>query len=275
MTLEILIATMESGLNDIAGMLLPCRKDFLYLVSCQYAEKLPAVPQELASRKDVRVVFLQGRGLSRNRNNALKYAVGDVLLMADDDGCFYEDGLEEILGIYQRFPEVDVALFKVDGMKKFYPDADFCLTEKDFRGAYYTASVEMSMRRCSVDRISFNPSFGLGSEYLSAGEEQVFLKDALDEGLHVHWFPVCIGRTAPVTTGEKFLTDERVQRSKGATFFYLFGSCTSLWLCLKEVAYYLLRRRVNPFVILKNMCNGIAYARRLSKSVSGRTSKNI
>lgn len=265
MKLEILIATMEGNLNGIASMLLPKRKDFCYLVSCQYLEKIPQVPTELAVRDDVRVVFLRGKGLSRNRNNALSHAVGDILLLADDDGCFYEEGLVEIIRTYELFPDVDVALFKVDGMRKYYPEEDFRFTMKDFRGGYCTASVEMSMRRCSMGNLSFNPFFGLGSEYLAAGEEQVFLKDALDVGLHVHWFPVCIGRTEPFTTGERFLTDECVQRSKGATFCYLFGSPTAFWLSMKEAASYLLRKHVNPFRMMKNMCNGIAYARRLVK----------
>lgn len=265
MTLEIMIATMEERLGNISSILLPQREDICYLVSCQYAERVPPLPDGLISRNDVRLLFLQGRGLSRNRNHALSHAVGDILLMADDDGCFCEEGLEEIVHTYEHHPEVDIALFKVDGMNKYYPEYDFRFTSKDFRGAYCTASVEMSIRKTSLKGLSFNPLFGLGSEYLSAGEEQVFLKDALDRGLHIHWFPVCIGRTSPLTTGERFLTDKRVQRSKGATFCYLFGVSTAVWLCFKEAAFYLVHKHVSPFSMIRQMCSGIAYARRTAK----------
>lgn len=263
MKLEILICTVESHLDRVADILLPLQVDVCYLVSCQYLDVEPIVPASLAMREDVRVVMLKGRGVSNNRNHAFRHAESDILLLADDDGEFYEEGLSQILRAYEEHPDVDIALFKVDGMSKYYPENEFRFVAKDFRGPYCTASVEMTVRRKSLSSLQFNEHFGLGSEYLSAGEEQVFLFDALSQGLHIHWFPVTIGRTPPGTTGERFLSDVRVQRSKGATFCYLFGMPNALMLCLKESLHYLVYNMVNPFRLFYNMYCGIRYANHL------------
>ena len=69
MTLEILISTLDDGINGVAAMLLPKREDIGYLVSWQHSEgKNIALPEELR-RDDVKICNLAGRGLSRNRNN--------------------------------------------------------------------------------------------------------------------------------------------------------------------------------------------------------------
>ncbi len=259
MTLEILICTMEGRLEQVSQMLLPVHEGIRYLVSCQYQQYEPSVPQELRLRGDVKVVFLKGRGLSHNRNNALQHAINDILLIADDDGRFYAGGLEEIIHTYEHHPEVDIALFQVDGMSKYYPDEPFRLTEKDFAGPYGTASVEITLRRASLGMLRFNPHFGLGSDYLSAGEEQVFLYDALHRDMNVTYFPIKIASTSPCTTGERFLSDASVQRSKGATFCYLFGRRKAMLMCLKESLHYFVYKFVNPIRLMYNMNHGIHY----------------
>ena len=260
MTLDILICTMADRLGRIAGMLLPPRSDVRYVVSCQYGyDAPPTCPRELADREDVRLVFLEGKGLSRNRNHCLKHAKGDILLIADDDEKFSNEGISELIRIYEQDPEVDVALLKIDGLDKYYPQVAFDFRMKDFRGAYYTTSHEMSMRRTSIQDLAFDERFGLGSEYLSCGEEQVFICDALRHRKVVRWFPVVIGSTAPGTTGERFLEDQGVQRAKGATFCYLFGRGMAWLMCLKESLHYLVYKKVNPIPLMCHMNDGIRY----------------
>ena len=260
MKLEILIATMEDRLSRVAEMLLDADADIAYLVSCQYMEECPKVPAELACRDDVRVVFLKGRGLSNNRNYALQHAVNDVVLIADDDCRYTLAGLKQVIATYEVHPEVDIALFKVDGMSKYYPASQCRYQMEDFQGSYSVASVEMSLRRSSLRGVHFDEYFGLGSDRLASGEEQVFLYDALQKGLRIEFFPVLIGQTPGGTTGELFLQDEKVQYSKGATFCYLFGPRKARMMCLKETLHYFVHKRVNPFKLMRNMNFGIVYA---------------
>lgn len=269
MTIELLIATVEEHLAEIPGMLLPLHKDVRYLVSCQYREQLPVCPDALLERQDVRVVYLKGMGLSRNRNNCLQHAQFDILVIADDDCRYTLEALAHILDTYKRCNELDIALFRVEGMQKYYPECDFRYSCETFRSAYYTASVEMTMRRDRIDDLRFNEHFGLGSEVLAAGEEQVFLYDALQMGKEIHWFPFTIATTAPDTTGERFLADPRVQLSKGAVFCYLFGWAKAYYLCLKEAAHYFVYKHVNPLPLMRNMNKGIRYALQLQKPEKG------
>lgn len=259
MTLEILICTTEKRLAQVCDVLLPQRDDLAYLVSCQYEDDAPCVPDTLMSRKDVRVLMLKGRGLSINRNNTLLHAVNDVLLIADDDCQYLPQMVDEVLKVYQENPDVDVALFKVDGMSKYYPAQVTDYIQKDFLGPYSISSVEMTLRCSSVRSygLQFNPNFGLGSKCLASGEEQVFIKDALDMGLKVRFFPFTIGSTKEGTTGDLFLNNPLVQRSKGATFCYLFGSLKAFVLCFKESLHYLVYKRVNPIKLLYQMNLGI------------------
>ena len=263
MTLEILICTMEERLGHVHEMLLPACDEIAYLVSCQYAQKEPPVPSELTLRPDVRVCFLQGKGLSNNRNNALQHAVNDILLIADDDCRFDPEGLRQIIQTYENEPSLDIALFRVQGMSKYYPEEPFVFTLSCFKGPYDVASVEMTMRRSSVEGLQFDPHFGLGSAYLASGEEQVWLCDALRMGRRVKWYPVTIASTTPGTTGERFLQDPAVQRSKGATFCYLFGPLRARWMCFKEAIHHFVYKRVDPLKLMYQMNIGIRYAQSL------------
>ena len=87
MICEILVCTYNEGINRIQEMLLPPMKDTHWLISFQYTDisYLDCVPRHMTERTDVTLLFLEGSGLSANRNNALFHATGDILLLADDD----------------------------------------------------------------------------------------------------------------------------------------------------------------------------------------------
>lgn len=57
--------------------------------------------------------------------------------------------------------------------------------------ALYTISaLEMACKRQSVQGfIRFDERFGLGTKFLTCGEEEVWLEDALRAGLKLHYFP--------------------------------------------------------------------------------------
>jgi hypothetical protein len=113
--------------------------------------------------------------------------------------------------------------------------------------------------------LQFNEKFGLGSHFLSCGEEDVFLKDAQDQRMNIRFFPITIGTTNAETTGTKFLTDVKVQRSKGATFAYCFGLSSALWRMTKEALHYFIYKGKNPFPLWWNMWKGTQYVRKWKK----------
>lgn len=245
MTLELLICTIDEGVHKLKGHLLVPHEGVSYLVSWQYSGNQPLVPEWLSERNDVRVVQLAGHGLSRNRNFALEHAKGDILKICDDDEQWTEAYFDDILTTYRQHPEYDIVQFQAIGLDKTYPPL-------------YISSIELTLRRSSLGSIRFNERFGLGSNFLNAGEEEVFIHDARKQGLHIHYEPRPICRTSGLTTGHS-ISDPRTLRSKGATLYYTRGMGYALYKSLRESIGLAVRKHVNPLTLFCHMLRGIQY----------------
>lgn len=248
MTVSILICTIDAGILKVPSVLMSPNSDVSYVVSMQYTDSkfLQMIPQELTSREDVKVSIIQGKGLSRNRNNAMAQADGDILVLADDDNRYTLSNIETIVTAYKNHPKADVIHFQaqtLDG-KPLHPYP-----------ADYVSSVEITFRKSVT--WEFDERFGLGSEFLCAGEEAVFLKDLKEEGYKIIYIAKPIVQTAASTTGSNFLHNKQMQLSKGATFRYVYGTFNAIWRSIKEAGWYFVHQNANPFPILYNMCRGV------------------
>lgn len=215
LTLEVMIATCgPDGGRKVAAMNLPVIPGVKYLVSWQEPGE-NAVPDELAFRDDVRVIFLKGYGLSRNRNNCLDNATGDILLIADDDLEFYSEGLSEIRRIFEEHPALEYGSFRYDSdVPKFYPPKESSLAR--LPKGFSQSSVEIALRRESLaGKLRFNEDFGLGAPVFTAGEEELFLKKARNNGLHCRFFPITIANHSGATTGVRERLADGTIRARG------------------------------------------------------------
>ena len=252
LTLDILVCTISDRLPRISGMILPERPGVSYKVSVQHTcpETDIIIPVELKSRPDVTVALLEGQGLSRNRNNALRMANADICLIADDDNIYTPEFLNNITEAWKKNSDADILTFQAETSDGFllhpYP-------------APYVCSVEITFRRKSIlcKGLKFDERFGLGSPFLCAGEEDVFMADAQRSGLIIRYIPQVIVRTNGTTTSSGFIIDSKVQISKGATFRYIYGTRNAIWRSFKEAGWYLFHKGANPFPILFNMLKGI------------------
>lgn len=263
MTTDILICTIDQGIGRISDVLMPPIPQVHYVVSVQYTTAAPPkVEAAWTARQDVTLTFLAGRGLSRNRNNALAHATGDIVIFADDDCRYKPEYIENVQRAYDQHPEADAICFMTESYDghplKAYPDTALPYSQARLQG-YYPVSVEITFRRRALQSdggLRFNESFGLGAP-LPAGEEDVLLADALRAGCAIWFVPMTLTRTDPVTTGDRFLQDTRLQQTKGAVFRHCFGLSSALWRTLKEGGYHLVYHHVNPFPIWYNMLQGI------------------
>lgn len=250
LTLDIMICTIGDGIFRVSDMLLPERPDVRYTVSVQNPGNKTDIPALLSSRPDVNVSFVDGTGLSRNRNNALSMATGDICLIADDDNRYLTEYIDNILDAWSGNPDADIITFQAqtyDGAPLHpYP-------------APYVCSVEITFRRSSVigHGLRFDERFGLGSQLLCAGEEDVFMADAQRAGLNIKYIPKIIVQTQGVTTATGFIGNKKLQITKGATFRHVYGVCGAVWRSLKEAGWYLIHKGANPLPILFNMIRGI------------------
>ncbi len=218
MILEILICTIDGGIADVAKMLLPKCDNVRYLVSWQQTTEPAAVP-ELLSRDDVRVVTMSGKGLSRNRNNALKHAQGDVCLVADDDLAYCQESLLKILDHFKNDSALDFATFEYAAKEnaKSYPAQGFEFALGKYPKGYYVTSFELAFRRESVQgKLWFDEHFGLGAPVLKAAEEGVFVHDALAMGLKGRFVPMVIAHHDHTTTTVRMARDKGVVMANAA-----------------------------------------------------------
>ncbi len=260
MILEVAICTIDDRIKRISNILLKPRADVKYLVAYQYTDNhhLENLKSAALQRPDVRVVCMEGRGLSRNRNNALRHATGDVLLIADDDVQYDEDSFGIILRHFQLDDQLDIACFqalkKSGGVLHRYASKTYLFQNRP-HGTYFN-STEVAVRP-GRDMPRFDERFGLGAPFLSAGEEEIFLFDAVGKGLKVQYFPEVIVRVPGDTTGTKFNEDASVQRSKGAVLCWMHGPFGALLRCLKHaIVTRGIRHRAKAFY---EMLRGIVY----------------
>ena len=265
MTLDILICSLNKGIVRIDDLLLPQCKNVRYIVSYQYTDEryLELIPSSLASRVDVVISTHKGQGLSSNRNHALELAKADLVMFVDDDTHLTNDAIETIFNTFAGHPTIDVAFFRASTytgkLLKNYPE-----TERDIISLpndYSISTIEMVCRRNRVQgEVRFDERFGLGTRFLTCGEEEVWLIDALRAGLSIRYFPFKIVETSTMLKRSMIYVDAGVQRSKGALTYYKFG--TSAWIRCFWFAVDSTRRGLCHFIpMLRHLYQGILYLR--------------
>lgn len=204
--LDVAIATWQpEGILRVAAMNLPRVPGVRYVVSWQLAGPDPAIPASLAERRDVFICFTNERGLGANRANACRHCNAEVILTADDDLTYTPRQLRSVIDTFHRNPEVDLAAFRFNGSTTQYPDQE-CTLSLPLPKNYYISSVELAFRRRVLDRISFDPDFGIGAPVFQSGEDSKFLLDALKAGLKCTFYPVTICTHDHPSTGDRPLS---------------------------------------------------------------------
>ena len=260
-TLELLICTINEGIQRVPSMLLPVREDVKYLVSWQQTGTVRVeLPAALTERGDVKVFQLEGRGLAANRNNALRNATGDILLLADDDATYRTEYFDRVLHNFDKYPLADFICFRAvdrEGqLLKEYPAEPYRYAERP--KSTYISSIEIAFRR-KPSLPFFDERFGLGSKYLACGEEEVFLHTAYKQGLKIIFVPETIVETDPNTTGKRFLTFAATRRAKGAVLCYLYGAASASLRATKYVMAYPGLTLAQRMHFLRDMAAGIRF----------------
>lgn len=188
--IEVLICAYNDSVSKVLDNLPSPSDGVVFLVSHQispnhcidvYSESHAC----LEERDDVRVCTTFSTGLSNNRNNALRHASGELVLIADDDVTFQTGWSKNISEAFLSDPDADVITFRVNTpegqpFKDYYPGGMLHTRVSLFR----VASIEIAARRLALvaSGISFDANFGLNAKFTSC-EETVFLSDLKRQGL--------------------------------------------------------------------------------------------
>jgi len=271
LTINILISTIDERIENVKKVLLNPRDDVEYIVSHQYTEKAhKKIPPEL-KRSDVIVSQIEGKGVSRSRNNALKLASGDIGLFTDDDVKYKDRYIDVLKKFFYDNPYIDIALFKIktkggEPEYKSYPESQLELKKKLF--SVSTIEIAFNVRKLKESNIYFDERFGAGEELLIGSEETIFIEDCLKEGFKIVFVPEYIVEhpyTSTVNTISKF--DKRLNWVNGAYDCRKNGKIALLKAfggTFKKLPE-LLRHKVNPLSYLYHRLSAVIYILRTNK----------
>lgn len=269
MTLDILICSLNKGIVRVQDVLLPPQEEVRYIVSYQYTDEryLDLIPKVLASRTDVSIYTYKGQGLSANRNFALDKATADLIMYADDDARILPETPETVRRPFLNDDRLDVAFFCASTYTgkplKEYPNEHFEIKSKP--SSYAISALEMVCRRKSVQGVvRFDERFGLGAKFLTCGEEEIWLADALRAGLRMHYFPEKIVETSTMLKKALIYVDAGVQRSRGAIAYYQSGH-GAWWQCLLLAARSARHGYCHFVPFFRHLLEGIRYMKRTGR----------
>ncbi len=186
--IEVLIATMNRTSISFIEKMFPYNK--LENLRLLIINQTKQGHECISDFENIRVINSYETGLSKSRNLAIKNAMGDICLIADDDVEYVKYFEEIVKKTYNRLTNASVILFKIDTFTgedfRVYPKISKQLTAR--KEIKPTSSIEMTFKRKDIvsKNIEFNTLFGLGS-YFTAGEEYLFLKDILKRDLIVYF----------------------------------------------------------------------------------------
>lgn len=172
-----------------------------------------------------RMITTATRGVGRNRNIGLEAADGDILLLSDDDVVYRNDMPTQVTKAFAEHPEADVMIF---GMDMVRDGQVFETRSEPFRrvriwNALKYGTYRIALRREALERanLRFHESFGGGCPF-SAGEDSLFIKSCLDNGLRVYAHPYVLGSCCKDTSSWFVGYNDKYFYDKGVLVRHLF-----------------------------------------------------
>ncbi len=256
--LEILISTMN---RDSLDFLVPMFPSLDYSkISILIINQIENETKLNSSFPNIRVINSFEKGLSKSRNLALQNAIGNILLISDDDVMFQEGFAAKIIGGYNKYP--NAAAIKFCALKSNEkPLNTYSANSKSHLNAFdilNTSSIELSLNKFHVDFVKyrFDENFGLGGIF-EMGEEAVFLSDLKKDGKQLVFEPEIIVAHNNSTSSEKRDILDKYFIS-GALFTRIFKEKYIFWIFIK-MFFDLKQKKIkfeNIKTVLKSAKNG-------------------
>lgn len=135
------------------------------------------------------------RGIGLSRNTGLMRADADICLFGDDDVTYVDGYNDMIIQAFEDNPSADILFFNVASTN---PARPLHMSRKSERVRWYSClrygAVRIAARthRLRETNMHFSMLFGGGAKY-SAGEDSLFIFEALRKGLKAYACPLTIG----------------------------------------------------------------------------------
>lgn len=243
MKIDILICTYNEGVYNIKNLILPYHPDISYKISHQVVDYMQDSEQlDFLQRDDIFYKKTTSKGLSKNRNNVLNMASGDICFIADDDVKYQ---IEDIINVAKEFesnPKLDIFIGKIktytnEPEYKSYSDSKHKCNIYDIG---HISSIEIIFKNKSIkdNNIKFDENFGLNGNIYPKGEETIFLADCLNKNLSITYYPNYIVQHPFISSTKKIRYNEREAQYVGALNYRIFGNIAYLTSFIFAIKHY-------------------------------------
>lgn len=230
MTVDILICTYNDGIKRVQNIILPYREDISYKISHQITDpEYKTIPSDL-NRSDIIISQLESKGLSKNRNNVLSMATGDLCFIADDDVEYTYEYIDCVINYFKKHNDVDILIGKIKTEGCEYKQYKKNAHKISWINIGSVSSIEIVFnRKCIIDsKIQFDHNFGLGGNLYNRGEEAIFMSDCLKSKLNIYYIPCYIVEHPYESTGKKIIFNAKEARYWGSLFYRIFHNFSYL-----------------------------------------------
>ena len=141
-----------------------------------------------------KILSRRERGVGKNRNVVMSAASADIFVFADDY-MFFKEGYGDIVKeAFRANQNADVIIFNIDDVSDRRRKNKKNKSINIFNYMNYGAArIAFRRKAISYHNITFNCNFGGGTSHHS-GEDSLFLRDCLAEGLKIIAVPVSLAK---------------------------------------------------------------------------------
>ncbi len=220
MTIQTLVSSVKQNTAELADKM-NLQTDAIIINQCEQN----SYDQYAYNGHEVKCYSFEERGVGLSRNNALLRATADIVLFADEDIVYEEGYAGKILKAFSAYPEADMLLFnmEVDKQRATYHTEKKTRVRRYNCGRYPTYSFAVKRECLHKANITFSLLFGGGAKY-SNGEDSIFIRECIRQGLKIYALPLNIGKEIPRQStwfdgyNYKFFFD------RGVLYRYLYGN---------------------------------------------------
>ncbi|MEQ4627257.1 glycosyltransferase family A protein [Providencia manganoxydans] len=245
MKLEIIVSTLQDGIYN-----LKFSDKFNYLVIHQ----IPTVSDNekyknysLTFPCNVKYIQSNTKGLSISRNIGLKNSTADYIWIMDDDVVVFEDSLTKFRELLSSFPEFDMYVVEHSNTLSRSKSHNQCKII-NYYSAMSISSIDMIIKKSSINTIHFDEKFGLGTNYPS-GEEYIFAVDMLKNKKKLLKVFDVYSYHPDVSSGYDFFSTKNKLEAKLAMFSRCFGSFWGrilyILFIIKKMKFLIKNRKIN------------------------------
>jgi cellulose synthase/poly-beta-1,6-N-acetylglucosamine synthase-like glycosyltransferase len=187
MKIEVLVATMKQ--NDLSKY-----HDMNLSTDAVFAnqdDRYEYIEETILGNR-VQMITTSERGVGKNRNNALMHSSGTICLFADDDMIYEKDYEKIVLEAFTKLPDAGIIIFNIEIAGN---EARTTRLNKTIKKSHIYNSLNYGAPRMAVRRdellkknIWFSILYGGGAPY-SAGEDSLFVVEAIKKGMKVYTYP--------------------------------------------------------------------------------------